>query len=88
MLFRFVFNCFCCGDSTTVSSTSFAFATAAANPPVGIFGLVLSIALMAFAATLISNWIKKYKWIAWAGLLAILIVAIELIYTDIQILFL
>jgi len=53
-----------------------------------IFGLVLSIALMAFAATLISNWIKKYKWIAWAGLIAILIVAIELIYTDIQILFL
>ena len=53
-----------------------------------IFGLVLSILLMAFAATLISNWIKKYKWIAWAGLLAILVVAIELIYTDIQILFL
>ena len=53
-----------------------------------VFGLVLSIALMAFAATLISNWIKKYKWIAWAGLLAILIVAIELIYTDIKILFL
>ena len=25
-----------------------------------VFGLVLSIALMAFAATLISNWIKKY----------------------------
>ncbi len=53
-----------------------------------IFGLVLSIVLMATAATLISNWIKKYKWIAWAGLLAILIVAIELIYTDIKILFL
>ena len=53
-----------------------------------VFGLVLSIALMAFAATLISDWIKKYKWIAWAGLLAILIVAIELIYTDIKILFL
>ena len=53
-----------------------------------VFGLILSIALMAFAATLISEWIKKYKWIAWAGLLAILIVAIELIYTDIQILFL
>ena len=53
-----------------------------------IFGLVLSIVLMAFAATLISNWIKKYKWIAWAGLLAILVVAIELIYTDIKILFL
>ena len=53
-----------------------------------IFGLVLSIILMATAATLISNWIKKYKWIAWAGLIAILIVAIDLIYTDIKILFL
>ena len=53
-----------------------------------VFGLVLSIVLMATAATLISNLIKKYKWIAWAGLIAILIVAIELIYTDIKILFL
>ena len=53
-----------------------------------VFGLVLSIILMATAATLISDWIKRYKWIAWAGLLAILIVAIELIYTDIKILFL
>ena len=52
-----------------------------------IFGLILSIILMATEATLISNWIKKYKWIAWAGLIAILIVAIELIYTDIKILF-
>ena len=52
-----------------------------------IFGLVLSIILMATAANLISKWIKKYKWIAWVGLLAILIVAIQLIYTDVQILF-
>ena len=53
-----------------------------------VFGLILSIILMATAATLISGWIKKYKWIAWAGLLAILVVAVELIYTDIKILFL
>ncbi len=52
-----------------------------------IFGLILSIVLMAVAANLISGWIKKYKWIAWVGLLAILIVAIELIYTDIKTLF-
>ena len=51
-----------------------------------VFGLALSIVLMATAATLISGWIKKYKWIAWVGLLAILIVAIELIYTDIKVL--
>ena len=49
-----------------------------------IFGLVLSIILMATAATLISKWIKKYRWIGWIGLIAILIVAIELIYTDIK----
>ena len=49
-----------------------------------IFGLVLSIALMAVAANLISQWIKKYKWIAWLGLFAILTVAIDLIYTDIK----
>jgi len=53
-----------------------------------VFGLILSIVLMAVAANLISGWIKKYKWIAWVGLLAILIVAIELIYTDIKTLFL
>jgi YjbE family integral membrane protein len=53
-----------------------------------IFGLALSIILMATAANLISGWIKKYKWIAWAGLLAILVVAVELIYTDIKIIFL
>ena len=51
-----------------------------------VFGLALSIVLMATAATLISGWIKKYKWIAWVGLLAVLIVAIELIYTDIKVL--
>ena len=53
-----------------------------------IFGLLLSIILMAVSANLISSWIKKYKWIAWIGLLAILFVALELIYTDIKTLFL
>ena len=53
-----------------------------------IFGLFLSIILMAVAANLISDLIKKYKWIAWIGLSAIFIVAIELIYTDIKTIFL
>jgi len=51
-----------------------------------IFGLALSIALMATAANLISKWIKEYRWIAWVGILAILVVAIDLIYTDLKIL--
>ena len=50
-----------------------------------VFGLVLSILLMATVANIISKWIKKYKWIGWLGLLAILVVAIELIYSDINI---
>ena len=49
-----------------------------------VFGLVLSIVLMATAANLISGWIKKYSWIGWLGLLAILAVAIDLIYTDLK----
>ena len=53
-----------------------------------VFGLALSIVLMATAANLISKWINKYKWIAWVGLFAILIVAVDLIYTDIKTLFL
>ena len=47
-----------------------------------IFGLTLSIILMATVANIVSEWIKKYKWIGWLGLLAILAVAIELIYSD------
>ena len=50
-----------------------------------IFGLILSILLMATVANLISKWIKKYKWIGWLGLLAILAVAVELIYSDVKI---
>ena len=50
-----------------------------------IFGLILSIVLMATVATIISKWIKKYKWIGWLGLIAILAVAIELIYSDLKV---
>ena len=49
-----------------------------------IFGLILSILLMATVASVISKWIKKYKWIGWLGLVAILAVAMELIYSDIE----
>ena len=47
-----------------------------------VFGLVLSIILMATVANVISKWIKKYKWIGWLGLLAIVVVAVDLIYSD------
>ena len=50
------------------------------------FGLILSILLMAFAANHTAKLIKKYSWISWVGLFAILIVAIQLIYEDLKIL--
>ena len=49
-----------------------------------VFGLILSILLMATVANVISKWIKKYKWIGWLGLIAILAVAIDLIYSDLS----
>ena len=50
-----------------------------------VFGLILSILIMATVATIISKWIKKYKWIGWLGLFAIIAVAVDLIYSDLQI---
>ena len=50
-----------------------------------VFGLILSILLMATVANIISKWVKKYKWIGWLGLLAILVVGLELIYSDLKI---
>jgi len=47
-----------------------------------IMGLNLSIILMATVANSISKWIKKYKWIGWLGLIAIVVVAVQLIYSD------
>ena len=49
-----------------------------------VFGLILSIVLMATVATIISKLIKKHQWIGWLGLVAILVVAIELIYSDLK----
>ena len=51
-----------------------------------VFGLTLSILLMATAANIISKLIKKHNWIAWLGLLAILVVALQLIYSDLPLL--
>ena len=50
------------------------------HPYVLIFGLVLSVLLMGAAANLIAKYIDRYRWIAWAGLLVILWVALKMIY--------
>ena len=45
-----------------------------------IFGLVLSIALMAFASTLIAKVLEKYHWISYLGLVIIVYVAGDMIW--------
>ena len=47
-----------------------------------VLGLILSVVFMATMANYISSCVKKFKWIAWLGLLAILVVACQLIWAD------
>ena len=50
------------------------------HPYIMIFGLVLSIALMAVAAQFIARLIDRHRWIAYVGLIIVLIVAAKMIY--------
>ncbi len=54
------------------------------HPTVLIIGLVLSIALMGFAASFIARLLDRYRWIAYIGLLIILYVALDMIYRGSQ----
>ncbi len=50
------------------------------HPWVLVFGLVLSIALMGLAATLIARLLSRQRWIAYVGLAIILYVALKMIH--------
>ena len=50
------------------------------HPVVLIFGLILSVAMMGAAASYISRLLQNYRWIAYAGLIVILYVAVEMTY--------
>lgn len=50
------------------------------NLPALIFGLILSVILMGFAASLIARLLARYRWIAWIGLLIIVYVAVTMLY--------
>ncbi len=45
-----------------------------------VFGLVLSIALMAVAANYIAKLLKRHQWIAYIGLVIVAYVAGDMIY--------
>lgn len=50
------------------------------HPYIMIFGLVLAIALMAVAAGYIARLIDRYRWLAYIGLVIILIVALKMVW--------
>ena len=49
-------------------------------PGMLVFGLVLSILLMAFAANWVASLLEKHKWLAYAGLIVVAYVAVEMIW--------
>lgn len=55
-------------------------ATARDHPAVLFIGLALSVTLMGLAANVVARLIQRFHWIAWAGLLLILYVALRMIY--------
>jgi YjbE family integral membrane protein len=48
-----------------------------------VVGLVVSVVLMAVAATLIARLLEKHRWIAWIGLAVIVYVAVKMIWEGI-----
>jgi YjbE family integral membrane protein len=50
------------------------------HPAILVFGLLLSIVLMAVAASLISRLLDRYRWIGYVGLAIILYVAFQLVW--------
>jgi len=55
-------------------------AAAREHPAVLFIGLALSVTFMGLAANLVARLVQRYHWIAWAGLLMILYVALTMIY--------
>jgi YjbE family integral membrane protein len=50
------------------------------HPWIMACGLLLSIALMGLAATLIARLLDRYRWLAWVGLIVIAYVALQMIW--------
>ena len=50
------------------------------HPGILIVGLVVAVALMGIAANVIAQYIERYRWIGWIGLVVILYVALKMIW--------
>src|SRR6266436_2523014 len=45
-----------------------------------VLGLILSVALMGVASTMVARLLDRYPWVAWIGLAIVMIVALRMIY--------
>ncbi len=50
------------------------------HPGIMIVGLIVAVALMGIAANVIAQYIERYRWIGWVGLVVILYVALKMIW--------
>ena len=50
------------------------------HPGIMVIGLILSVALMGFAANIIAKYIERFRWIAWIGLVIIVYVGGKMIF--------
>ncbi|MHA1153297.1 MAG: TerC family protein [Alphaproteobacteria bacterium] len=50
------------------------------HPGMLVFGLILSVALMACAANLVATLLERYRWLAYAGLAVVAYVALNMIW--------
>ena len=50
------------------------------HPGIMIVGLIFAVALMGIAANIIAQYIERFKWIAWVGMVVIVYVAGKMIY--------
>ena len=50
------------------------------HPGIMIVGLIFAVALMGIAANIIAQYIERYRWIAWLGMIVIVYVAGKMIY--------
>lgn len=50
------------------------------HPEIMVIGLILAVAMMGVAANFIAQYIERYRWIAWGGLIVIVYVALKMIW--------
>jgi YjbE family integral membrane protein len=50
------------------------------HPVLLVIGLIVSVALMGFAANLVARLLSRFRWLAWVGLAIVLYVSLTMIY--------